>query len=347
MKVVLSSYQAVSILRGGVNTQIRKTKEGLVQLGIEAQLFDQWSTFDASSCDLFHIIPANIGTYHLAREVCALGIPLVISPVTFSLHTSRFIRTVLAGTRLLQKTGRGIWSDYAIMEDLCLWSSGVLPNTRAEAALVSRSFGVPRGKIHVIPNGVDGRFMHGDPSLFRKQYGLENFLLTVGHTGHERKNVLRLIKALADVDHPAVIIGRIIDSAYGRACVNEAAKHKHILLLDGLDNASEMLASAYAACDTFVLPSLFETPGIAALEAALAGAKIVITAHGGAREYFGGMAEYVDPYSVVSIRDGVRRMLERKKDPLLKEHIRSEFLWSRVAEKTLGAYRAILAGHTR
>jgi glycosyltransferase involved in cell wall biosynthesis len=347
MKVVLSSYQAVSILHGGVNTQIRKTTEGLRQLGIDAELFDQWGSIDARSCDLFHIIPANIGTYHLAREICVLGIPLIISPVTFSLHSSRFIRTVLAGTRLLQKTGRGIWSDYAIMEDMCSWSSGVLPNTRAEAALVSRSYHVPREKIHVIPNGVDERFLHGDPSLFTKQYGLENFLLTVGHTGHERKNVLRLIKALADVDHPAVIIGRIIDSAYGRACVNEAAKHKHILLLDGLDNTSEMLASAYAACDTFVLPSLFETPGIAALEAALAGAKIVITPHGGAREYFGGMAEYVDPYSVESIRDGVRRMLEKKKDPLLKEHIREEFLWPRIAEKTASVYRTILSGSGR
>jgi len=42
-----------------------------------------------------------------------------------------------------------------------------------------------------------------------------------------------------------------------------------------------MLASAYAACDVFVLPSMFETPGIAALEAGLAGAKIVITKYGG------------------------------------------------------------------
>ncbi len=347
MRVVLSSYQAVSILHGGVRTQIRKTADGLQQLGIDARLFDPWKSFDARNCDLFHIIPANIGTYHLAREICTLGIPLVISPVTFSLHSARFIRTALSGTRLLQRTGKGIWSDYAIMEDMCSWSSGVLPNTRAEAALVSKSFRVPRGKIHVIPNGVDERFMHGDPTLFTKRYGRENFLLTVGHTGHERKNVLRLIRALAEIDHPAVIIGRIIDSAYGRACVHEAAKYRHIMLLNGLDNDSDMLASAYAACDTFVLPSLFETPGIAALEAALAGAKIVITAHGGAREYFGGMAEYVDPYSVDSIRDGIQRMLQKKKDSLLTEHIRSEFLWPQIAEKTASAYRDILSDAVR
>ena len=37
--------------------------------------------------------------------------------------------------------------------------------------------------------------------------------------------------------------------------------------------SQESLPKVYAACDVFVLPSLFETPGIAALEAALTGAK--------------------------------------------------------------------------
>jgi len=144
------------------------------------------------------------------------------------------------------------------------------------------------------------------------------------------------------VNHPAVIIGRIIKGEYGDACVREAAKHKHILLIDGLDNSSDMLASAYAACDVFVLPSLFETPGIAALEAGLAGAKVVVTKFGGTTEYFGPMAEYVDPRSVESIRNGVLKALNVSKNPELREHIRKEFLWQRVAERTASAYRQVL-----
>jgi glycosyltransferase involved in cell wall biosynthesis len=163
----------------------------------------------------------------------------------------------------------------------------------------------------------------------------------VGHVGHRRKNVLSLIKALGHIDYPAVIVGRIIAGSYGAACVREAAKYKHIVIIEGLKNDSEMLASAYAAADTFVLPSLFETPGIAALEAGLAGAKVVITPHGGTREYFGDMAEYVDPHSVEAIRTGIMRALDRKKDNLLRDHIRKEFLWQHVSRKTAEVYKEI------
>jgi glycosyltransferase involved in cell wall biosynthesis len=105
-----------------------------------------------------------------------------------------------------------------------------------------------------------------------------------------------------------------------------------------------MLASAYAACTVFVLPSMFETPGIAALEAGLAGAKIVITPHGGTREYFGEMADYVDPTSIDSIRNGIRTALQRPKTANLKDHIMREFLWQSVAAKTAAIYRKTLEG---
>jgi glycosyltransferase involved in cell wall biosynthesis len=165
--------------------------------------------------------------------------------------------------------------------------------------------------------------------------------LNVGHIGHRRKNVLQLIRALGTIDHPAVIIGRIIQGPYGDACVKEAAKHKHIRLIDGLGNDSAMLASAYAACDVFALPSLFETPGIAALEAGLAGAKIVITPHGGTKDYFGEMATYVEPDDVGSIRRGIEVALRETQGTKLKEHIAGRFLWKHVAAKTADIYNEV------
>lgn len=344
MKVSVASYQAVSILRGGPNTQVRQTMKHMEAHGIEASLFNSWSPFTTKDCDVFHIFAANIGTYHLAREIRALQIPLVVSPIIYSNHSPAFVKGALAVNGLLKRVGRGLWSDYGITAEMCSWAKAVLPNTNAEAELINEGLGVSKSTITVIPNGVDERFANGDPSLFKKKYGLDGFILNVGHIGHERKNVLSLIRALAHIDHPSVIIGRIIKSAYGDACVREAAKYRHILLIDGLENDSDLLASAYAACDVFVLPSMFETPGIAALEAGLAGAKVVITPYGGTREYFGEMATYVEPDSVDSIRSGVIRELEFPKTPELREHIRKEFLWQRVAEKTAAVYRQVV-GH--
>jgi glycosyltransferase involved in cell wall biosynthesis len=103
-----------------------------------------------------------------------------------------------------------------------------------------------------------------------------------------------------------------------------------------------LLASAYSACDVFVLPSQYETPGISALEAALAGAKIVITPFGGTRDYFGNNAVYVDPTSVEDIAKGIQTALGKGKDAELREHIRKEFTWNKVGEKTKQAYEHVL-----
>jgi glycosyltransferase involved in cell wall biosynthesis len=125
--------------------------------------------------------------------------------------------------------------------------------------------------------------------------------------------------------------------------LKEASLNKNILIIPGLENDSEMLASAYAACEVFALPSLFETPGIAALEAGLAGAKIVITPHGGTRDYFGLLAQYVDPSSVESIRMGIVSALSVNRTDTLQHHIKKEFLWSTAAEKTLAVYQRVLS----
>lgn len=340
MNVYVAGYQAVSILHGGPNTQMRNTVAHLHKFGVTSHFFDPWEAFEKKNCDAFHLFAANIGTYHLAREIKALGIPLIVSPIVYSLHSARFIRGSLRATRIVQKIGKGIWTDYALTADICNWAANVLPNSAEEARLIINGLGVDSSKVTVIPNGVDERFAHADPALFKEKYGLQDFILNVGHTGHTRKNVLALIKALGQIDHPSVVIGRIVRGEYGEACVREAEKHKQVLLIDGLPNDSALLASAYAACDVFVLPSLFETPGIAALEAALAGAKIVITPFGGTKEYFGAMAEYVDPHSVESIRTGIVKALNTPKDSRLREHVQREFLWETVARKTADAYYA-------
>jgi glycosyltransferase involved in cell wall biosynthesis len=344
MNVTVMSYHALSILHGGPSTQLRNTVAHMKNLGVNVTFHDPWKSVDSVSADLFHVFGANIGTYHAVRELHALRIPLMVSPIVFSLHSPMFVRSAIAATRMLQKFVRGVWTDYMFTADICSWAAMVLPNTEKEGELLTKGFGLRPERMRIVPNGVDERFLDADPSLFKKKYGMEKFILNVGHTGHGRKNVLRLIKALGQIDYPAVIIGRIIDNEYGKACVQEAEKHKHILLIDGLDNSSALLASAYAACDVFVLPSLFETPGIAALEAALTGAKVVITPYGGTEEYFGSMATYVDPFSVTSIRNGILRALGRSKDKLLSEHIKREYLWKEVARKTVEAYGEVMRG---
>jgi glycosyltransferase involved in cell wall biosynthesis len=194
----------------------------------------------------------------------------------------------------------------------------------------------------VIPNGVEMRFRDADPAVFVERYGVRDFVLNVGHIGSVRKNVLSLIRALKDIDRPAVIIGKVQRNGYSERCLQEASQNGNITIIEGLANNSPMLESAYAACRAFALPSYFETPGIAALEAGLAGANIVITPYGGTKDYFADQAIYVQPRSVASIAAGIREGMNRPKENALRERIEREYLWQRVAEKTAAAYRKAL-----
>jgi glycosyltransferase involved in cell wall biosynthesis len=339
MKVFLATYQSVMMLKGGPRTQVLETKTALEKLGVEVQLFDMWQTLKKGDCDILHIFGSGISTYHFAREVAKLGIKLVVSPIFFSRHSSEYIKRVLWFDKIVLKNIRGVWTDYGFVSEMCKWANAVLPNTKKEAELIELGLVVQKEKIHVVPNGVNERFLNADPSLFVKAYGVSNFILNVGHIGPGRKNVLRLVRALNLINKPAVIIGRMEAGKELDAIRKEAGKH--ILLLDNIPNDSEMLASAYAACDVFVLPSLFETPGIAALEAALAGAKIVITKYGGTEEYFGDNAEYVEPTSIDLITSGISIALAKPKDNKLREHIKKHYLWEKVGEATMEVYRGL------
>jgi glycosyltransferase involved in cell wall biosynthesis len=342
MHVLFATSQATALTRGGVRTQVLQTKEALENIGVHVTLFDTWRNFEANEFDLVHVFSANMATYHFTRAVKAQGIPLVISPVFYTRRAARVVQNVITIDRWISRKVRGIWTDYGLIAEMCSWAEAITPNTADEGRLFVEAFGVPENKVKVVPNGVEERFVHATPGLFEREYGIKNFILSVGYIGPERKNILRLMEALESVNQQAVIIGRLEDTPSGRACLERASRNPRLLMIDAIPHESMLLASAYAACDVFVLPSQFETPGIAALEAGLAGAKIVITPIGGTRDYFGNDAIYVDPTSSENIAQGIQTAMGNKKDTELRTRIQKEFLWAKVGEKTKQVYNNIL-----
>lgn len=342
MRVLFATSQATALIRGGVLTQAMQTKEALERLGVQVTLFDMWDNFKASEYDFAHIFTANMATYHLARTLKVMGIPTIISPVFYTRRSSKIVKSVIAIDKFVNKIARGFWTDYGLIEEMCHWAQHLVPNTNEEAKLFEKYFRITKERISVVPNGVEERFANATPELFIRQYGIKDFILCVGHIGPQRKNILRLIKALEQIDHPAAIIGRIEKTPLAKACLERAKRNPRLLILDAIPHDSMLLASAYAACNVFVLPSLFETPGIAALEAALTGAKIVITPIGGTKEYFKDDAIYVNPYSVKDIAQGIQKALENKRDSTLKDRIIKEYSWKKVGEQTKQVYEKML-----
>lgn len=343
MKALFGSFSAVTLLGGGVEVQVRSLARVLNKLGVNVELFDPWKRYDLSEFNLFHLFGANVGTYHLGRAIKGLGMKLILTPVFYSRHQPAKLRAALAVVTKIRRYG-GYWTEHLFCKELCGMADLILVNTVEEGELIARGFDIPKEKIGVVPNGVEERFYYAQPDLFIKEYGIKEFVLYVGHIGMGRKNLLPLLQVLKKNRIPGVIIGPVLNNEYSQKCLKIIEGAPNLKLIPQMAPDSPLLQSAYAACDTFVLPSLYETPGLSALEAGLAGAKVCITCYGGTKEYFGNYATYLEPKSVSSIERAIKQSLNRPKTNELKEHIYKNFLWENCGRILLDWYTKFSIG---
>lgn len=342
MKVGYVAPMSIAAVNGGIRTQALSTIEHIEAFDVQPVLLSPWDDLQKLELDLVHVFGASIENVGIVDQVHALGIPLVLSPVFYSNRSATVINRAIKLEKLGTIVGQGIRSDFGVKADLCDKANLVLPNTSEELKLIEQGFSISPRKITVVPNGVEERFKDSSPNLFIEKYGIEDFILFVGQAGAPRKNVQKLIQATDSIDAKLVIIGSFNEDKYGKECISLAEESRNVTLIDTLEHHSELLASAYAACKVFVLPSMYETPGIAALEAGIAGSNIVITQYGGTSDYFGDHAEYINPNSISSIRDGLKTALEKTASTELKNHIMDNFTWQKVAGKTFEQYKRIL-----
>ncbi len=138
-----------------------------------------------------------------------------------------------------------------------------------------------------------------------------------------------------------MIVGDIVPGfeEYGESCRAELQDARWI---PRLDHDDPTLASAYSAARVFALPSWFETPGLAALEAALAGTPVVVTPWGCTREYFGEHARYARPDRPRELDRAIRDAWDEGPNPGLAECVETRYLWAAVARSTAELYEKVV-----
>ena len=95
--------------------------------------------------------------------------------------------------------------------------------------------------------------------------------------------------------------------------------------------------------DVLCLPSIYETPGLVALEAAAIGIPIVITNVGSTQEYFLDNVSYCNPYDKETIIEGIEEALTRgKTDKKFIDYVCNNYTWKKAAKKTNDIYRLFL-----
>jgi len=344
MKIAFTVYPVAFQSPGGGEILLLKTKEYLEKEGVKVKLFDTWHD-KLRDFDILHTFGSVKDSLRLMESARQAGIKNVLSTVCWYSWKSAWGTYPDFKTRALSLTRHAAkcWLPFLPSERKRMMqiSDLLLPNSESESSQLKSFFNAPQDKIRIIPNAVDASFAEVSPDLFISRFGFRDFILIVGRI-EPRKNQLNVIKALKGMPKPVIIIGDCVPGyeAYEAECRREADANTHFL--GGLPHGSELLRSAYAACDTFVLATWLETPGLAALEAGLAGAKVVITEEGATKEYFQDYVHYVPPGSVSIIRSQVLRALSCVKTPALSVHIRERYLWPVAAKKNIEAYEQVL-----
>ncbi|MBN2026826.1 MAG: glycosyltransferase family 4 protein [Actinobacteria bacterium] len=222
---------------------------------------------------------------------------------------------------------------------------------------IVRVLEVDASRVTVISEAADPFFHPVDDAEclaeVRDRYGLEpGFLFTVGAI-HTRRNLERLIEAVARASRdlgeglqlliigtPAPFTPAVDIWGTARRCgMEERLKHVEFISEDDL-------LLLYNACGLFVYPSLYEGFGLPVIEAMACGAPVVCSGVTSLPEVAGDAALFFDPLSVEEMAHAVARAAG---DAALREDLMragkaraASFSWRRAAEETLQVFREII-----
>jgi len=300
---------------GEVCTVVRTSK--LEDYVAAAELVNESAGATVSLQHEYGIFGGRVGRYVLNF------LERVRKPVVTTLHT------VLAEPKPRQRD---------ILIKVCERSAAVVVMAEKAAEFLTRSYGVPGEKVHVVHHGTpDVTF--ADPAPFKKALGVEGrkIVLTFGLIS-PRKGVQVAIRALADVlpqfpDSLYIILGAThpsIKKRYGEAyraslqqAIDRLGLHDHVRFVNRFVSLGELL-TYLRATDVYVTPYLNEdqiSSGTLAYAVAC-GKAIVSTPYWYARELLGDDRGVLVPFrdwrtlafwfTNLLAHDGARRYLGRR-----------------------------------
>lgn len=228
----------------------------------------------------------------------------------------------------------------------------VLTCSAAMQQEVTRLFELPPDKVDVVPNGIvagDWVLAPRTVAAARSSWAPAGPLVVYAGRLEYEKGVHTLLAAIPSLRrrHPQL---RVVVAGTGTHLERLRAQARELRLGRAVSFAGFLprpqLAALLAAADVAVVPSIYEPFGMVALEAAAAGAPLVVSATGGLREIVDDRVTglLVTPerprelaqavHDLLSDEVRARRLARRAGERVLREHA-----WAAVAARTAEAYR--------
>lgn len=344
MRVALTSYPMLFQRLGGLQVQVRETLSALSNIDIDVKLFDS-NNDRLGDFDIVHVFGAMHGNHRIIESAKNAGCRTVISPVQgppFSQWQSRLARFCDAATRRL--TRWEFHTSYGQIKQAVGRAGLVIALGEDEYSVLTRAYSVDPEKIVVIPNGVAERYFEASEDVFRtRQSFTARFALQVGSIS-SHKNQLTSVRALSGTGLDLMLIGPCADEdrPYLDKCLSEGRGRVHYL---GSFSAEDpLLASAYAAADLFVLPSISEVMPLVVLESLAAGTPVVMTKHSSLKFADpNGCVLQVGPHDVESMGLACRQLCNEGPDRKNCQSLVSAYRWNDVAGRLSAAYERVLS----
>lgn len=365
MKVAIDVH-SLGTQAGGNETFYRELLEGLVQDG------------SPNSYTLFYTRPDALSRVRLDHRFTSQQIPAnPIHRICFSLPRAlrtlrpdvfhcQYILPPAVNTRSVVTIHDLAHEHYpeffARMEALRMralvpWSARradhIITVSEYSARDIETRYGIPRSKITVAYQAAPPKFRPRDRQSCRanleRTYGLGSpFLLYVGRV-QARKNLVRLVEAFARLraenrDLKLVVVGKP-DLQYKRLLARVTALGLQADVVFPGYVPDDDLPLFYNAAEVFVFPSIFEGFGLPIMESMASGVATITSEGSCLTEIAGDGALLVNPMSVDSIADAIRRVLDDQdlRSRLIERGLRRSafFRAQSFAGKILDVYRAM------
>lgn len=315
----------------GVCVQARKQADALEALGHEVVRLNPWSPVRPSELDVYQFFVGGFPLQNVEQLAGKVG-KLVFAPIIDSNESNwRY--------RLAARLGLAVRKIYTVPGEFLRQAHGadvVVCRSSFEQTRMVRGLGIDERKTAIVLNGVVPHPIASAELAFEMLGSREPFVLHVSAYTQPRKNVVRMVRALAPMGFAIVIAGTAQEGPVLDQLRALARRYRNVRLLGFVEES--LLQSLYAACRVFCLPSEHEGTGLVAVEAAYQGARIVITRNGGPPDYFRSWAQYVDPLSESDIRGAVERAWKAAGDDALRVHVAENLTWENSAKQLVAAY---------
>jgi len=328
MRIAYVLYPEAIVINksNGIRNQALKWVDALKGLD-EVDLITPWDNIDWNGYDVIHLFG---GTQWLGfvPDLRKINDNVVFSPIWDSVDSKRMLK-------FFANFGfKGYHHPYNVFKQYLHSFKKILVRSHYEAEYMNFCFGVNDTNISVVPISYE---LEECPKA--ENDTREDFCLHVSAIYQERKNVKRLIEASKKYRFPLILAGNPGNEEQKSELLRCIGPTPWIEVKGFVSN--EELNELYRKAKVFALPSINEGVGIVALNAAVAGCKVVLTEIGGPKEYFGGFASLVNPYSIDSIGKAIDTALKSPNDKRLREHIINNYSEKSVGIKLHNFYSSI------